>query len=110
MVFLEINYFCRKTNYKLFVTFRLKEIKHGKNGRRKCMELAMLLGGIFLVSLGISIFIFLVTIYDFILNDALQFTPTSGKHNNILLEKNRLTFLECLVEKQCLFALRILAI
>lgn len=48
-----------------------------KKRRRQCAQLSLLLGGIFLISLGLCIFIFLESIYEFILNDALKFTPTS---------------------------------
>ncbi|KAJ8959905.1 hypothetical protein NQ318_011642 [Aromia moschata] len=48
-----------------------------KRRRRLCSQICLLLAGICLISLGASIFIFFESIYDFILKDALKFTPTS---------------------------------
>lgn len=51
-----------------------------KKRRRQCGQLSLLLGGIFLVSLGLAVFIFLESIYELFLNEALKFTPTSDAY------------------------------
>ncbi|XP_060529969.1 uncharacterized protein LOC132704160 [Cylas formicarius] len=48
-----------------------------KRRRQQCGQLCLLLAGILLITLGLLIFIYLESIYEFILNDALKFTPTS---------------------------------
>nr|CAI5833432.1 unnamed protein product [Callosobruchus analis] len=48
-----------------------------KRRRRQCGQICLLLTGILLISTGISIFVFFETIYEFILKEALKFSPTS---------------------------------
>ncbi|KAJ8920038.1 hypothetical protein NQ315_011688 [Exocentrus adspersus] len=48
-----------------------------KNRRRLYSQVCLLLGGITLISIGISIFVFFESIYDYILTDGLKFSPTS---------------------------------
>ncbi|KAF7273084.1 hypothetical protein GWI33_014178 [Rhynchophorus ferrugineus] len=48
--------------------------------RRQLMQLCLLFGGIFLITTGLFIFVYLESIYEHILNEALKFTPTSDTY------------------------------
>ncbi|XP_023313046.1 protein peste-like [Anoplophora glabripennis] len=52
-----------------------------KTQRRLCSQICLLLGGVALIGIGISIFIFSEWIYEYILKDALKFNPTSKPFN-----------------------------
>ncbi|KAG5899064.1 hypothetical protein JTB14_028235 [Gonioctena quinquepunctata] len=48
-----------------------------KRRRRQCGQICLLLAGISLFSTGVAIFVFFESIYDFLINEALRFTPTT---------------------------------